>query len=244
MSRANTIIDYLDALDGAGSNLDAWRATAATGERLGASYVAMGLLNVASRAPEWAYFSFSDRLMADYVAADVHLDDPGVAHCLAGSPGWEWRTDGADPLPNPVHRRALRLMHEAGHGRVVGLPSPIGPGGRQPLFVYGEHRGDRGVEAAGGPELMRVISALAMARIGRPEAATPYALLARPPLSPREKDVLRRLACGELYARIAERLGVSEATVRMHVRHARAKLGAASREQALATALISGELDL
>jgi DNA-binding NarL/FixJ family response regulator len=51
-------------------------------------------------------------------------------------------------------------------------------------------------------------------------------------LTPRETEVLRRLARGRSNAEIARELYLSEATVKTHVAHILAKLGLASRTQA------------
>jgi DNA-binding NarL/FixJ family response regulator len=51
-------------------------------------------------------------------------------------------------------------------------------------------------------------------------------------LTPRERDVLARLGHGRSNKHIARELGVSEATVKVHVRHIMGKLGASNRTQA------------
>jgi DNA-binding CsgD family transcriptional regulator/GAF domain-containing protein len=53
------------------------------------------------------------------------------------------------------------------------------------------------------------------------------------PLTPREVDVLRRLAAGETNARIASRLVISDGTVKSHIKHILRKLGAANRAEAV-----------
>lgn len=60
---------------------------------------------------------------------------------------------------------------------------------------------------------------------------------ARPVLSPREQDCLIQLAAGLRTQQIADRLGIKPVTVEMHVRRARIKLSATTREQALAKAM-------
>jgi DNA-binding NarL/FixJ family response regulator len=61
-------------------------------------------------------------------------------------------------------------------------------------------------------------------------------------LSPREVEVLRAVAAGFTNKAIALRLGISEHTVKFHLGGAMTKLGAASRAEAVATALRQGWL--
>jgi DNA-binding CsgD family transcriptional regulator len=63
------------------------------------------------------------------------------------------------------------------------------------------------------------------------------------PLSAREREVLRLVADGLSSPAISAHLGIGVATVRSHVRNARAKLGARSRAEAVARALETGELE-
>ncbi|NAZ78342.1 response regulator [Kineococcus sp. T13] len=78
------------------------------------------------------------------------------------------------------------------------------------------------------------------------EAFTPAQAPSRPPagdlerLTPRELDVLRALAHGRTNGDIADQLGVGEATVKTHVSRVLAKLGLASRSQAVVAAYESG----
>jgi DNA-binding CsgD family transcriptional regulator len=59
-------------------------------------------------------------------------------------------------------------------------------------------------------------------------------------LSSRERECLLWLSKGLRNDRIAERLGISNHTVELHLANARRKLQAATREQALAQAVIRG----
>jgi len=65
-----------------------------------------------------------------------------------------------------------------------------------------------------------------------------------PELSRRELEVLRWLATGATNAQIAQRLAISEHTVRNHVHSVMRKLGVATRTDAVATALRRGLVDL
>ena len=62
----------------------------------------------------------------------------------------------------------------------------------------------------------------------------------RSTLTARELDVLRLLADGLSHEEIGHRLSISSETVRTHVRKAAVRLGAATRTQAVATALRNG----
>jgi DNA-binding NarL/FixJ family response regulator len=59
-------------------------------------------------------------------------------------------------------------------------------------------------------------------------------------LTSRERDVLRRVALGESNREIAAALEIGEETVKTHVRHVLAKLGADNRAQAAVRALARG----
>lgn len=61
-------------------------------------------------------------------------------------------------------------------------------------------------------------------------------------LTPREREVLGRVAMGESSAEIADALVISPETVRQHVQNALHKLGARTRAQAIGIALRTGQL--
>jgi DNA-binding NarL/FixJ family response regulator len=85
-------------------------------------------------------------------------------------------------------------------------------------------------------------------RTGRhipPEVAVRLAeAMDRPEITPRELDVLRGIARGRSNKEIAADLGMSEATVKLHVTHLLQKLSAADRTQAALIALRRGIIQL
>jgi DNA-binding CsgD family transcriptional regulator len=78
-----------------------------------------------------------------------------------------------------------------------------------------------------------------MAELVRDPAEAPSIPVAgaRPEPSSREREVLALLAGGATDRQVAASLHLSPATVRTHVRNAKAKLGARTRAQAVALAL-------
>lgn len=62
------------------------------------------------------------------------------------------------------------------------------------------------------------------------------------PLTERENQCLRQLAVGERPQRIAASLGIAPITVEFHIRNARRKLRAKTREHAIAIAISQGFL--
>lgn len=64
------------------------------------------------------------------------------------------------------------------------------------------------------------------------------------PLSARERDCMAYVAAGLRTARVAEKMGLSDATVEMHLKNARVKLCARTTPQAIARAMIFGDVSL
>jgi DNA-binding NarL/FixJ family response regulator len=97
------------------------------------------------------------------------------------------------------------------------------------------------------PDLIRALEAALAGRTYLDPALASHALLnGRAPdttLKARELDVLRLLAEGLSHDAIGERLAISGETVRSHLRKASARLGAATRTQAVATALRLGLIE-
>lgn len=77
-----------------------------------------------------------------------------------------------------------------------------------------------------------------MAGTGHPEDPA----RSEPVLSDREKECLLWLARGLRTSQIGDHLGLATVTIDLHFKRARQKLGAATREEALAKAIISGQI--
>jgi DNA-binding NarL/FixJ family response regulator len=101
-------------------------------------------------------------------------------------------------------------------------------------------------KTAAAPELNAAVRSVAAGQPVLPSAATAALLdqlrgeAPRETLSPREAEVLRHVAAGSTNKAIALKLGISEHTVKFHLGSAMGKLGAASRAEAVASAMRLG----
>lgn len=87
------------------------------------------------------------------------------------------------------------------------------------------------------PEIVRTLSELA--RSGR-QPAVPMTELHECGLSERELEILRRLVVGDPNKVIAQQLNITEATVKVHVKHILRKTNACNRTQAALWAVAKG----
>ena len=110
----------------------------------------------------------------------------------------------------------------------------------------------RGELVAAGLEVAGEATTLAAARAAHPDAGA-FVVAALPearaaavvdPLTPRELDVLRLLALGQPNKTIAQRLGISDQTVKFHVASIIGKLDAVNRTDAVRRAARRGLIDL
>lgn len=137
-----------------------------------------------------------------------------------------------------------RLRREAPACNVLALAEP----GANARMLAALQAGARGClpKTVAGAELAEALADVAAGETVVPPAATAALLdqlrseAAPVSLSPREADVLRGVAAGLTNKAIALKLGISEHTVKFHLGGAMTKLGAASRAEAVASAIRRG----
>jgi DNA-binding NarL/FixJ family response regulator len=158
---------------------------------------------------------------ARVIVLTTYADDKSVIDALrAGARGYLTKDAGAEE----IHR----ALHDVTSGRAVIDPAVQG------------HL----VDAIAGPGPSPASPAPAGTAVTPPSSDTatpdPELLAANLGLTPREGEVLTLIAEGLSNFEIARRLVVSEATVKSHVNHLLAKIGARSRAQAVSTAFQHG----
>jgi DNA-binding NarL/FixJ family response regulator len=197
------------------------------------------------------------------VVSDDPLARTGLALLLAGQEGLtvagqvgideDWPEPGEDSAPD-VAVWDLGLGLRSGLERLRGL----GPEGLPVVAVVADEMDARDALAAGawavlprdadGERLAAALRAVTLGLVVLDETFAADALRGAPAISrelpetltPRELEVLQLLSQGLPNKLIAQRLGISEHTVKFHVNAVLGKLGVQSRSEAIVQAVRSG----
>ncbi len=240
MPGQTALIEAATRLEGCTSSADRWSCAAGMARDIGSDWVTVGTASRGSGTGLAIRSTTPDSLMRDYMAERLYLDDPWMAHCASNS---AIQTTGLDGPPSEGatalgHRQAM-LFRDHGIHRAVLVPCYGGPRPGGIVLYARDADAAAWMAAPGGLATIRLATAL-IAAFCRPEDETSgiaQAYHARAALTAREGEVLAWLSRGLLSAAIAERMGVTPVTVAKHLRSARRKLGARTREQALALAV-------
>lgn len=136
----------------------------------------------------------------------------------------------------------IGVVVTVGRARPAGLVEVMDAGARG--VIDRQCRPDELVAAVSAVLQGRSWVAAALAALLREELAAEASGRRAPPLSPREREVLRWLAAGGTNAAIGRSLGISEHTVRNHVHSIMTKLGVRTRTDVVATAVRRGLVDI
>ncbi|MGB3408891.1 MAG: autoinducer binding domain-containing protein [Jannaschia sp.] len=192
--------------------------------------------SVKSTGDQWAALTYGTAWVAAYVENNFQTIDPVVLSCFRGFTPVDWkRLDWSG-------RPARTLLAEAisnGIGN-QGVSLPIrGPSGRFALFTVNNRAGDDSWARFTRANLNDLLLA---AHYIHERALTldGDVPVLHATLSPRETDALTLLAAGNSRAQAAERLKISEHTLRVYIESARFKLGAMNTTHAVANALSRG----
>lgn len=241
----NLLIDATDLLTSAEDGDQAWEAIQTISGQLGANAVnGVGLLS-ATKQPVWARSSMAPEWLAEYERQRLQQIDPLVIGAMSGSLPERLSTGTRLPGMAPDPREAQLHAGLARHSYNFFASHLWTEGALQKLVVLSSEQDPAHLLQDGNGRILRAISALLAAFLSPPTVARVSLLgIAYERLSSREHDVLALLAHGSGNTQISERLGIAEVTVRMHLRRARDKMGAATREQAVALAMVRDQLSL
>ena len=138
-----------------------------------------------------------------------------------------WRLRAEAPQP-----AVLALCESGADGRVLGALQ-AGARGCLPKTATGQELLEAADSASQGEPILHPGATAALLQQLRGDGAATT-------LTPRESEVLRQVAAGQTNKAIALKLGISEHTVKFHLGSAMSKLGAASRAEAVASAIRQG----
>jgi DNA-binding CsgD family transcriptional regulator len=236
------LTEALDRL-GACQSADArWLCGVSLLQNCGSQWITAGTAPLARQGDVAVRSTTPVGLLQDYVNERLHQDDPWMQLCA--------RSTQVDLLDTTTSRNALpgskvrlaTLFADYGVRHAALVPCY---GGRRTggIVLYNCNAGSDGWEAdPAGLDRARLIVALFSA-VYQPDADRSgggelYRF--QPALTAREREVLLWLWSGHQTARIADRMGIEPVTVTKHLAAIRRKLGARTREQALAIAILEG----
>jgi len=239
----NSLIDAADILEGELSSDQAWLKSVAMMNANG--YNALNIVEVERKSGQarWFRSSMKSQWLTDYVEQDfVSMDPLILAACddqsqirmldgkvLGIEDDSQKMLDYRDQITNWGYRTLdVQVFSGADIGYVKGVT--VSQSDAEP--VLGKHH--------------RLLCAMISHAVNAPlSLSSPGAvMLSSDRLSTREIDALSFLASGLRNDAIAWKMSIAEVTVRMHLASARRKLGAATREEAVALAIRSGQLPL
>ena len=143
----------------------------------------------------------------------------------------------------PVHGYEVRLPWLPPAKSSIGVTILRIPGSRRGLHTI-VHILQHIDEASRLARLLDKLGAVpAMPGTGAPRPPALAAIAPPPPLTPREKEILRWIAAGLQNKEIAQRISISVATVRNHIRNILSKLEVHSKLEAVSLAFRSGWVD-
>lgn len=245
---SNRTADLLTALEGAGTPSALWSMTAEYLDGLGLTHSIYTYLN--PREPDAAriWTSLPESWCERYADENYWSVDPFYRYCCTTLAPIRTGPEFLDEYEflTPPERGVIREGGETGFRSGFSAPVRlIGSGGgfggwnfgstmrRRELDVFMKEHG-RDLRLAGF-----YIHEHAE-RLTRSDGAGSSGL---GQLTPRERECLLWLGRGFRTAAIADRLGIAQVTVDLHLRGARRKLRAATREEALAKAILGGQID-
>jgi DNA-binding CsgD family transcriptional regulator len=181
-------------------------------------------------------------LMDDYLGERLDRKDPWMRLCAESTRLDMLDTCTASAEPMGERARMARLFSDHAVRRAVLVPCY---GGRRSggIVLYDcNAASDRWVDDPAGLDCARLIVAVfsAMYRPESDRSDSAELFRFRAALTPREREVLGWLCSGYRTDRIAERMAIEPVTVTKHLASIRRKLGAKTREQAVAIAMLDG----
>ena len=249
-ANAAELANFLDALTSTQDVQGRWNHLTRFMGNHGADVINYAVLNTLEfnreEAPVTQFSTMSSDWIEHYLDHRLDLHDPHVRYAREGKvQPYRWGEGQTSFLMIEAERKTLALAAEAGLRSQISMVAPDPSGRGAPIggmTIGSSLRAGEYFRAIDGKESMLLSAAMLYhnSAIGEIRRHQVDAI----PLSPRERDCMTYVARGLRTVRIAERLGLSEVTVELYLRNARRKLKAATTAQAVARAMIFGDVKL
>ena len=241
---------FAEAMANAPSVETRWAILAREFAALGADQLNYGIIDTFVSERVEAPVRFLSTMEAGWIdyygERRLDLHDPHVTFVREGNlKPYYWGESVLPRLDDAGPREAVALTVEAGLRAQlsVTVPDPLGAGLPVGGLTIGSSLDEADYFAAiRGKEIALIAGGLLFYHFAIGEVRRSHA--GAKPLSTRECDCLTLVALGLRIDRIAERLHISNATVELHLRGARKKLNATTTGQAVARALMFGDVRL
>ncbi|MEM1129392.1 MAG: LuxR C-terminal-related transcriptional regulator [Pseudomonadota bacterium] len=234
----NDVIDIVDRIRSANSEAELCANCLSVLKDFGADAVSIGRAPAEDLRSIGVLTSLGDNFMGQYIAGGIFERDPWMVLCKADTRIARLETElsigseGYDP-------EFVSFMHSHGIRHATLVPSSSGAYAAGTVLLARHKDSAERLRMRETETLTLIASAIVYTRL---ESVTePSAGLrlyhTKRALSAREGEALQWLATGRQIKHISEKMGIQQITVRKHLASARTKLGARTREQALAKAL-------
>lgn len=242
----NQLIDALDSLVFPAETNDRWAAAEQLADQMGIKSILVGEVNGSLQDISWLSTNMPATWMEEYMGEDYMSVDP-VIHELATQPGRITIQCGSTHTDETVNGKAWSLNHglkDVGYETLhCSRFGPAGGLGKYVTLAFHEHGNGSQASSPSNKDLFAALLACTISSTEAPDAQQ-FGPIGPTSLTTRQREVLSLLAEGMMTARIAEELGITEASVSFHFANARKVLGANTREHALALALKQGQISL
>lgn len=210
-------------------------------KRLGGTALNIGAIQIDKTEPTWMLSSMSADWLHKYVNDGLYKTDPFIPMLKTRNTPIELNTS-LRKATQPLNAQ----LFEAGYHFLYGLPFSGSDLSERKIVTYCSDLPRAELVARGYLDRIRILAAILVTQVYPLDSGAPMPdqYFSQNPLSRREAESLTLLAQGLRNQRISEALGVAEVTVRKHINAARKKLGALTREQAVAIALQHGFIRL
>ena len=223
------------------SPLQRWETANALIGELGGTAVNIGAIQQDEIEPMWLLSSMCYTWRKKYVAERLFEIDPFIPMLK--------KKNTPIILDTRKRHKSQPLndhLYKAGYKFLYGMPFQGTTASERKIVTYCTDLTLSEVKARGYLERIRFLAAILVTQVLPLDrtAVVPDQYFIKSILTARERECLQMLANGSRNQRIAGMLGIAEVTVRKHIVAARTKLGAMTREQAVAIALHHGFISI